>query len=116
MKPAIDIETLTKDERSMMLYAESCCVDYSGLLEACRMNNEDMAALRRFQEAGLLTFGRVPAKLLGQLASYGRKPTHWVTLSESGWNFAWTLRLRRSKQVSPSRKAVDEVLAERAAA
>ncbi|WP_236577872.1 hypothetical protein [Burkholderia glumae] len=77
MKPAIDIETLTKDERSMMLYAESCCVDYSGLLEACRMNNEDMAALRRFQEAGLLTFGRVPANLLGQLASYGRKPTHW---------------------------------------
>ena len=70
----IDITTLTKVERSIILYAESCSVEYGGLLEGMRMNEDDLVALRKFEE-GILSFGRCPAALLEPLSAYGRKPT-----------------------------------------
>lgn len=109
----IDITTLTKVERSIILYAESCSVDYGGLLEGKRMNDDDLAALRKFHESGLLSFGRVPAKLLGPLSEYGRNPTHWVTFTDDAWALAHALRRQRAAHGSVSRTKVDEVLAER---
>ena len=109
----IDITALTKVERSIILYAESCSVDYGGLLEGKRMNDDDLAALRKFQDAGLLSFGRVPAKLLRPLSDYGRNPTHWVTFTDDAWQLAHELRRERAARGSASRTKVDEVLSER---
>ncbi|AAL40321.1 hypothetical protein phiE125p48 [Burkholderia phage phiE125] len=112
----IDITTLTKIERSIILYAESCSVDYCGLLEGMRMNDDDLTALRKFQDAGLLSFGRIPAKLLGPLSDFGRKPTYWITFTDDAWQLAHALRRQRAARGSASRTKVDEVLAEREAA
>lgn len=111
----INIETMTKVERSILLYAETCCVDYGGLLEGQRMNADDMAALKKFEEAGILEYGRIPFKLLGPLGSYGRKPTHWITFTDAAWEVAHALRRRCSHKASVSRQKVDEALADRAA-
>lgn len=102
-------DTMTKDERSMLVYAETCVVDYSGLLEGQRMNRADMEALKKFKAAGLLDYGRIPAALLDR--SYGK--THWVTFNESAWTLAHQLRRVRAQQISTTRKAVDAALAER---
>ena len=110
----IDIATLTKVERSIILYAESCSVEYGGLLEGMRMNDLDIAALRKFEDAGLLSFGRVPVALLEPLSRFGRKPTHWVTFTDEAWQLAHALRRERAARGSASRKQVDELLAARA--
>ena len=111
---AVDVTTLTKVERSIVLYAESCSVDYGGLLEGRRMNNDDLVALRKFTEAGLLTFGRIPSELLAPLSDYGRAPTHWITFTEAAWQLAHALRRERAARGSASRTKVDAALAERA--
>lgn len=110
----IDIEALTHDERSILLYAETCLVDRGGLLCGARMNGADMAALKQFEADGALEFGRIPFKLLG---NHGGEPadTHWVTFHEPAWQAAHALRRKRSENIGPIRKRINEALTERAA-
>ncbi|WP_322068965.1 hypothetical protein [Paraburkholderia bannensis] len=115
MTNQIDIEALSNAERSVLLYAETCCVDYSGLLEAKRMNSDDLDALRKLQGVGVLTFGRIPGRLLEEVGKYGRRPTHWVTFTDAAWELAHALRRKRAERIGVSRAMVNEVLAERAA-
>lgn len=112
-------ETLTKIERSILLYAETCVVDYAGLLEGKRMNSDDIEALKKFEAAGILKFGRIPARVLGSMIS--RECTHWVEFTEAAWVLAHVLRRQaaeKSKIGSTNykqvRAALDERLAEAA--
>ncbi|WP_234775050.1 hypothetical protein [Paraburkholderia tropica] len=112
----IDIEALSKTERSILLYAETVCVDYGGLLDAQRMNSDDLDALRKFQEAGILTFGRIPSWVLGEVRSDSRRPSYWITFTDAAWNLAHALRRKRAEKPSVSRAKVDAALAEKAVA
>lgn len=115
MSQNIDIDTLSKSERGILLYAETCLVDFGGLLEGRRMNNADIDALKKFQQAGVLEFGRIPLKTLGMLMKAGREPTYWVTFNDASWALAHALRRHRAAQGnSGNRKMVDAALAERA--
>lgn len=114
----IDINSLSRDEKSILLYAETCMVDRAGLLEAARMNEADIAALKKFKEAGALDFGRIPFKTIDTLIHphHGGKLTHWVTFHEPAWQAAHALRRVRSQGNSSNRNKVDAALAERVAA
>ncbi|MDR6397945.1 hypothetical protein ACTOWA_00425 [Herbaspirillum seropedicae] len=103
---------LSRDEKSVLLYAETCMVDSSGLLESVRLNGEDLAALKRLQDAGLLNYGRVPSELLQQ----AKGKTYWVTFTERAWDIAHQLRRQRAEKPNTLRQAVDSVIAERASA
>lgn len=50
------ISGFDRDQRSMMLYAESCCVDHGGLLIGIRMNAEDHEAAAGFVTAGYMRY------------------------------------------------------------
>jgi len=89
-------ESLTKVQRSILLYAETCMVDYGGLLEGKRMNADDIEALEDMQDAGLLRFGRVPGRLLGSFI--GRDVTHWVEFTDAAWALAFAVRRFRAEQ------------------
>jgi hypothetical protein len=111
--------TMTREQRSILLYAECCVVDYGGLLEGVRMNIQDIRALRQFQEAGLLSFGRIPSSVIDELRQLfpGRRPTHWVKFTDAAWSLAHAVRRWRAEtSASRSRQIVDEALAERAEA
>ncbi len=84
-------ETMTKDERSIIVYAESCAVDRGGLMEGVRMNGEDLANLGRFEKAGLLASGRIPSEALTATN------THWVELTDAGWALAGLCRRYRAR-------------------
>lgn len=84
----------TKDSKSMLLYCESCEVDRSGLLESVRMNIKDFDEAKRMQEFGFLEFGRIPFKMIKE------SNTHWVRLTEKGWEEAHKLRKERSNRKS----------------
>lgn len=91
-------ENMTKDERSIMCYLESCSVDQGGMVEGIRMNSDDHEAIERLKACGFVEFGRIPAKLLGASPG-GKKYTHWTRLTETGWNLAWKCRRYRAFDV-----------------
>ncbi len=105
---------LTRAERSILLYAETCVVDGSGLMAGARMNEEDIAALKKFREAGVLDFGRIPFHTVNELRQPSVKLTHWVTFRDAAWELAHALRRERAKQIGPNRRMVDEALAAKA--
>lgn len=90
---------MTRDERSFLLYAETCAVDYGGLLEGARMNREDHEAAARMVNTGLIRYGRMPARLLN--SPYGKTRTHYVELTEAGWVLATLLRRERADRRGP---------------
>jgi hypothetical protein len=91
----IDPASLTKAQRSILLYAECCLVDHGGLLEGKRMNDADLRALTDFQDAGLLRFGRLPFRAIAQMVA--RECTHWVVFSSAAWDLAHAARRHQSK-------------------
>jgi len=105
-------ENLTKAQQSVLLYAESCMVDRSGLLEGIRMNQEDLDALKALQAEGVLTYGRIPSVLLEPPNRMGGA-THWVSFTDAAWEFAHTLRRERGTRVSQKRLDIDALVAER---
>lgn len=116
MNSKIDIEALSKTERSIILYAETVCVDFGGLLEAEKMNGDDLEALRKFQQAGILAFGRIPSRALSEVRTSSRRPTYWITFTDAAWELAHSLRRKRAERIGISRAKVNEALAEKAAA
>ena len=105
---------MNRTEKSILLYVETCCVDHGGLLEAQRMNKDDMDALTRLADADQLTWGRIPARFL-PAANQQRKPTHWARLTSQGWTLAHRLRRERSESSrGPLANAVFEEVDNRA--
>lgn len=105
--------TFGKQDRNMLLYAESCCVDQGGLLEGARMNAADAASLKLFEKHGLARSGRVPGRLL--LGNQTAGKTHWVELTDLGWDLAARFRRFRARPEArgPIARKVFEALAEK---
>lgn len=114
MTTTTTLDTITRDQRSILMYAETCAVDHGGLLEGIRMNKDDHAALAELAAAGILTHGRIPGKLLGTFAAHRIQPSHWCDLTEAGWELAHALRQARAARPHQPREIVNAVLAERA--
>ncbi len=77
-------DNLTKAERSLLLYAETCAVDRKGQLDARRMNDVDIAALQKFN--GVLLY----------FIANGSG----VVLRDEGWAVVGLLRRRRAERAS----------------
>lgn len=105
-------DNISRDQRSLLMYAETCAVDHGGLLEGSKMNAADLAALSTLADGGILTFGRIPGRLVG---TFRRPITHWCDLTEAGWALAHQLRRARAAKVEPTRAAINAVRAARAA-
>lgn len=88
IKSAFDASTcadnLTRNERSLLLYAETCAVDGKGVLDDRRMNDEDRAALDKF-DGVLLEY--IPAQ-------------SGVVLTDDGWSVVGLLRRRKAERTS----------------
>lgn len=104
---AADLQThWTKDERSQLLYAESCAVDQGGLMEQQKMNLTDGYIMDRLQAAGILTWGRIPGRVLTDGPRVpGKDFTHWCELKPEGWRLASLGRQLRSYQKGPMARA-----------
>ena len=76
------------------------------------IRDADIAALKKFQSEGLLSFGRIPARLLNSLRH--RQATHWVTFHDRAWTLAHQLRRKRAERIGPDREKVNAALAESA--
>lgn len=83
------ISELTRDEKSLLLYAETVMVDLGGIYEPRRMNDEDRAIMKRWKESGFLDHGRVSSEHLTSRRAV------WIRLSPEAVALAQELRRER---------------------
>ncbi len=102
---------INRDQVSVLLYVESCMVDYGGMLEGRRLNDTDHGNLRMFMADGLLAYGRVPSRLLPDNDGPARPITHWCVLTAAGWDLVAKLRQRRARIQMNSYVIAQEVYA-----
>jgi hypothetical protein len=93
---------MNKDELSLLLYLESCFVDFGGLVDCRRMNAEDFEIAKRWNKDGLIEFGHIYSKSIDELSN--RNNTHFVTFGASAFELAHQERIARSKRMYEKRQ------------
>jgi hypothetical protein len=91
------MELTTREEKSLLLFFETQAVDYGGKLEGVRMNADDFAIAKRWNEAGFVQFGRIAYHDIKRLAGVARD--HWCVLSDEAWKLAHEERRARCERV-----------------
>jgi hypothetical protein len=86
----MNLTEMTRTERSLLLYLESCAVDNAARLLSERMNNEDRKILDHWVEEGFVASGRIIA------SHFNRDGTLWIRLSETAWELAHGERRARA--------------------
>jgi hypothetical protein len=94
--------TMTREELSLLLFLESCYVDYGGLVDHRRMNAEDFEIAKRWNSEGLIEFGRLYSKSIFELSD--KNNTHFVTLVASAFELAHQERINRAKRMYEKRQ------------
>lgn len=94
-------EVVTRDERNLILYFETCLVDAYGRAEGHHMNKEDIAIAKHLKALNLIQFGRLRMKAIQKLRGdpNGSIFTHYVRFSDKMWTFAHRLRRERSERM-----------------
>lgn len=88
---------MTREELALLLYLETCQVDQSGAVDPRRVNTQDMAIIRRWEDEGFVVFGRVSALDITPSRAY------WVGLSDEAWAAAHAERRARAARCAERR-------------
>jgi len=72
----METKDMSKDERSLLLYLETCIVDYGGQIESRRMNEIDFKNMTKFKVIGLIDYGRLTAEFIISTEGTTHRPTH----------------------------------------
>ena len=92
----MNLEDISRGERSLLLFFETCAVDYSGRINTHRMNESDFAIAKNWNESGFIGFGRIVFK------DHNSQGSCWVELSEDAWSLAH--QERRARQARNPRR------------
>jgi hypothetical protein len=92
------LEAMSRAERSLLLYLETCAVDKGGIVAACHMNAEDFATARAWHKTGFLRFSRIPTELRDVLPAAYAVANHVVEFNYSSFVCAHVERLRRAQR------------------
>jgi hypothetical protein len=87
------IDNLTKDEKSLLLFAECACVDYGGIYQPERLNDDDRQILKAWKLEGFCDHGRVASEHLTSTRSV------WLKLSDEAMQLAHELRIERARRM-----------------
>lgn len=90
---------MSKEELSLLIFLESCHVDYGGPVNAKSMNADDFSIAKRWNDEGFIEFGRIWS---GDLERYYPK-SHWVVLSGRAMDLAHGERKERGKRMIEER-------------
>lgn len=88
----------TADERSLLLYLETCAVDRGGKVDQRRLNDQDRKTLDHWNKTKFVQFGRIAFDYVTEDAQ------SWCCLSEEAWEIAHDLRKARAERTWKNRK------------
>lgn len=94
----MELEKMTKDERSLLLYIETCAVDQGGLVRNQKINDDDREILKKWDKQGFISFSRITWASLKLLVD--KHESDLVRLSEEAWKLAHEERRARSVRMS----------------
>ena len=111
------MKELDFNEARLLLYCETCAVDYDGRMDARHLNGADRTILVGWREDGFIESGRVASEYISPALRSPR--AQWCHLSEEAWQEAhrqrrlrgqrtWALRQWRSTAEKRSGKVVDD--------
>jgi len=80
---------MSRDERSLLIFFETCLVDYCGRVNAQRMNQMDQEIADRWTEEGFIKFGRIASDY------HNGQGAHWVEFTGEAWKLAHAERHAR---------------------
>jgi hypothetical protein len=86
------LSDMSKEERSLLLYFESRCVDNNSGIDPRCMNENDFKIAKKWNENGFIEFRRVFSGYLTE------KLSHYVNLSDDAWNLAHEERQARAER------------------
>lgn len=89
----MELKDMSKDERSLLLYFETCAVDHTGLVHHLKMNAADRVIANRWAQTGLIEMGRV---CFGDIATV--KASMWVRLTPAMQDLAAQERKARAER------------------
>lgn len=87
------LETMSGEERSLLLFLETRAVDYGGRVNVEHMNQVDMNIAERWNSEGFVGFGRIVMR------NHNRDGTHWCKLPEEAWKLAHAERKARHERM-----------------
>lgn len=89
-----NLQDLNKDERSLLLYIETCAVDNNLKLDTRKLNDADWKILEIWKVMGFINHGRIRFKSI-------KNPfqTQWVELSDPAWELAHKERRERANRM-----------------
>jgi hypothetical protein len=87
------LENMSRDERSLLLFLETCAVDNGGKVDTRHMNSEDLELAKTWGEEGFIEFGRI------KMHDIKYNKTHWVILSDDAWELTHKERRNRCKRI-----------------
>lgn len=93
------MKPMTKEERSLLLFLETCCVDHGGRVVAIHMNDDDHDIAKRWSKETFISFARLPSWLIKKSTS-SQPATYRVFFSEEAWVAAHAERRARSKRLT----------------
>jgi len=96
------LEEMSRDERSLLLYFESCAVDYIGRVNLIRTNPQDRKIIVLWEKSNFIKFGRV------KFGDHNSQGGHWVELSEEAWALAHQERKARFNRNTRNYKRTGE--------
>ncbi len=94
---------MTKDERSLLLFLETCVVDQGGLVDTRHMNDADQKIVDVWKACGWVDYGRVRFGDLERLQTGKHQMTHWIELTDEMFRLAHEERRARSTRMSEAR-------------
>jgi hypothetical protein len=98
------LSEMTKDERSLLLFLETCAVDQGGLVDIRHMNDDDKMIVEVWMGDGFIDYGRIKFHDIENFShTNGKQYTHWVNLSDEAFKLAHEERIARSKRLWNSR-------------
>jgi len=80
---------MSRAERSLLLFFETCAVDYAGRVNPQRMNDWDHKIVDGWVKSNFVDYGRIASK------DHNRQGSNWVVLSDSAWTLAHEERRAR---------------------
>jgi hypothetical protein len=88
----MELTDLTPKQKSLLLYLETCAVDYGGEVDGARFDKSHFEQAEAWNKQGFILFGRIAKKTPTQS---GRG--FWCALSDHAWTLAHQERHRRFK-------------------
>jgi hypothetical protein len=92
----LDTETMTRDEKSLLLFLETRAVDHSGRVDTVYMNADDLVIAKRWNEEQFIDFGRYFASDITAGRTY--RSSNYVRLSGAAWQTVAKLRRERAER------------------